>query len=307
MMLSALDKKLLEKVADMHEVPQGAYSIRKDGEGFSANSSANIIVRPKEGKPGIDVIVKPNTVNESVHVPVIMTQAGVEETVYNLFDIGESSDVYIVAGCGIHNNGNSTSRHDGEHKFIVGKNSRMKYVEKHYGEGTGSGGRIMNPKTIIEVMEGGTAELEMVQIRGIDTTERETSVILHKDAKLVVTERLLTDGEQIANSKIDVELKGEDSTAQIISRSVAKGNSKQEFYLAMDGKNKCRGHIQCDSIIMDDAVVSSIPKVAAMHSEANLIHEAAIGRIANEQLLKLQSLGYTSEEAEEIILNGFLK
>ena len=230
-----------------------------------------------------------------------------EDTVYNTFHIGEGSDVYIVAGCGIHNPGNRRSQHDGIHDFYVGKGAKVKYVERHYGQGEGTGERILNPTTYIEVEEGGVVELEMVQIRGVDDTKRNTKVKLHKDAKLIVTERLLTDREQEAHSIIDVELIGEDSSAQIISRSVAKDNSKQVFNLNLIGLNRCRGHIQCDSIIMDNAHVSSIPEITARHSDAQLVHEAAIGKIASEQILKLETLGFTEEQAEEIILEGFLK
>lgn len=305
-MLSAIDKKLLAEVADLHEIPQGAYNIRKNGEGISRNTTANIDIITKQDKPGIDIIVKPGTKNESVHIPVILS-AGIEDMVYNTFEIGAESDVMIVAGCGIHNPGNGKARHDGIHEFFIRKGARMKYVEKHYGEGDGSGERILNPKTIIEVEEGGVAELEMIQIAGVDRTVRDTEVRLHKNARLIVSERLLTNGQQSAESNITVELRGEDATAQILSRSVAKDNSQQIFHLNMRGYAQCRGHIQCDSIIMDKAQVSSVPEITAYHGDAQLIHEAAIGKIANDQLIKLMTLGLTEKEAEDTILQGFLK
>lgn len=227
--------------------------------------------------------------------------------VYNTFEVGEDSDVLIVAGCGIHNTTSKKAQHDGIHTFYVRKGARMKYVEKHYGEGDGSGERVLNPQTIIEVEEGGLAEIEMVQIKGVDRTKRDTDVVLHKDARLIVTERLLTDRDQEAESNILVDLRGENSTAQIISRSVAQDDSKQVFHLTMRGYAECRGHIQCDSIIMDNGQVSSVPEVSAFHSNAALIHEATIGRIASDQLTKLMTLGLTEEEAEDTILQGFLK
>lgn len=227
--------------------------------------------------------------------------------VYNTFEIGQNSDVLIVAGCGIHNSSSKKAQHDGIHTFYVRKGAKMKYVEKHYGEGDGSGERVLNPITIIEVEEGATAELEMVQIKGVDKTKRDTEVILHKDARLIVIERLLTDKNQEAESNILVELKGENSTAQIISRSVAQGDSKQVFHLIMRGYAECRGHIQCDSIIMDNGHVSSIPEITAYHSDAALIHEAAIGKISSEQMIKLMTLGLTESQAEDTILQGFLK
>jgi Fe-S cluster assembly scaffold protein SufB len=291
-MLSAIDKRLLQEVADLHTIPQGAYNIRKNGQGLSRQTTANIDIVTKIDKPGIDVIVKPGTKGESVHIPVILS---------------DSISDLVVAGCGIHNTGSSKAQHDGVHEFFVRKNAKMKYVEKHYGEGDGSGARVLNPKTVIEVEEGATVELEMVQIRGVDQTVRDTEVRLHKNARLIVTERLLTNLDQRAESNITVELVGEDATAQIISRSVAQDNSKQIFHLNLRGYAKCRGHIQCDSIIMQNAQVSAIPEIAAFHSDAELVHEAAIGKIASEQLMKLMTLGLTEKEAEETILQGFLK
>ncbi|MGO1469043.1 MAG: SufB/SufD family protein [Tissierella sp.] len=306
MTLSVLDKKILEEVADLHEVPQGAYNIRKNGAGAGRNTTANIDIITKEDKPGIDVVIKPGTKGESVHIPVILSQS-FDDMVYNTFEVGEDSDVLIVAGCGIHNTTSKKAQHDGIHTFYVRKGARMKYVEKHYGEGDGSGERVLNPQTIIEVEEGGLAEIEMVQIKGVDRTKRDTDVVLHKDARLIVTERLLTDRDQEAESNILVDLRGENSTAQIISRSVAQDDSKQVFHLTMRGYAECRGHIQCDSIIMDNGQVSSVPEVSAFHSNAALIHEATIGRIASDQLTKLMTLGLTEEEAEDTILQGFLK
>jgi len=306
MPLSVLDKKILEEVADLHSIPMGAYNIRKNGLGAGRNTTANIDIVTKIDKPGIDVIIKPGTKDESVHIPVILSE-DINDMVYNTFEIGEGADVVIVAGCGIHNSGSKKAQHDGVHEFFVRKGAKIKYIEKHYGEGEGTGTRVLNPVTIINVEEGGVVELEMVQIKGVDKTKRDTTVNLGKDARLIVTERLLTSDNQEAESNIIVELKGENSTAQIISRSVAQGSSNQVFHLTMRGHAKCRGHIQCDSIIMDKGRVSSVPEVSAYHTDAELIHEAAIGKIASEQMVKLMTLGLTEEEAEETILKGFLK
>lgn len=306
-MLNAIDKHMLRTVAGMHDIPQGAYNIRKNGAGISRNTTANIEIRTKEDKPGIDIIVKPGTKGESVHIPVILTAEGLEDLVYNTFDIGEGADVLVVAGCGIHNPGDMNARHDGIHNFIVRKGARVRYVEKHYGEGTGQGQKILNPKTIVEVEEDAFAEMELVQIGGVDNTERNTEARLHKNAHLFITERMLTDGIQSAESRILVELVGQDSSVRIISRSVGRDNSRQIFYPRVVGLNRCRGHVQCDSIIMHEAQISSIPEIAAQHADAQLIHEAAIGKIAGEQLIKLMSMGLSESEAEETILKGFLK
>ncbi|MDD4170181.1 MAG: SufD family Fe-S cluster assembly protein [Desulfotomaculaceae bacterium] len=306
-MLNAIDKHILQTVAGMHDIPQGAYNIRKNGEGVSRNSTANIEIRPKEDKPGIDIIVKPGTKGESVHIPVILTAEGLEDLVYNTFDIGEGADVLIIAGCGIHNPGDKNARHDGIHNFIIRKGARVHYVENHYGEGDSLGKKILNPKTIIEIEEDGYAEMELVQISGVDDTKRDTEARLHKNAHLLVTERMLTDGDQFAESKIIVELLGWDSSARIISRSVARDKSRQIFYPVAVGMNRCRAHVQCDAIIMHQAHVRSIPEIAANHADAQLVHEAAIGKIAGEQLIKLMTMGLSESEAEETILKGFLK
>lgn len=305
-MLTLVDKKLLKEVADMTTMPKGAFNIRKNGAGIERHVTENINIVTKTDKPGIDIIVKPHTKNESVHIPVIVSES-MEDVVYNTFEIGEGADVDIVAGCGIHNESDKTAQHDGIHEFFVRKGARMKYTEKHYGEGDGKGRRVLNPKTIIEVEEDGVAELEMVQIKGVDQTVRDTEVKLHKNARLIVSERMLTYINQVAESNITVELVGENSTAQVISRSVAQDDSKQVFHLNMRGYAECRGHIQCDSIIMHNAHVSSIPEITAFHGDAQLVHEAAIGKIASDQLVKLMSLGLSEKEAEDKILEGFLK
>lgn len=306
-MLNSLDKNILATVADMHDIPQGAYNIRKNGVGILRHTTANIDIRTKEDNPGIDVIVKPGTKGESVHIPVILTAEGLSDLVYNTFDIGAGADVLVVAGCGIHNPGEEKASHDGIHNFIIRRGARMKYVEKHFAGGPGRGKKILNPKTIIEVEEDGHAEIEMVQIKGVDYAKRETEVKLGKNAHLTVTERLLTEGGQYAESNILVELTGQDASVRIISRSVARDRSEQIFYPRAIGYARCKGHVQCDAIIMDQAKIRSIPEIAAYHAEAELVHEAAIGQIAGEALTKLMTLGLSREEAEEAILKGFLK
>ena len=305
--MNNIDSQLLEAIADLHEIPAGAYNIRKNGGGLSRRSTANIEIVPKQDKPGIDIIVAPGTKNESVHIPVIITEAGVNDLVYNDFYIGDDADILIVAGCGIHNSGDDKSEHDGIHSFHVGKNAKIKYVEKHYGEGDGKGERVLNPVTVIEQDENSVCEMEMVQIKGVDSTVRDTKASLAAGAKLIITERLLTHGNQYARSDMEVSLNGEGASSQIISRSVAKDNSKQIFYPNAIGNTECRAHVQCDSIIMDNATVSSVPAITANSADAQIVHEAAIGRINNDQLIKLMTFGMNEEEAEEVIIQGFLK
>ncbi len=305
--MNEIEKTLLEQVANLHEVPSGAYNIRANGTSAGRNTTANIDIITKKDKQGIDIIIKPNTKNESVHIPVIISQSGLEEAVYNDFYVGENSDVVIVAGCGIHNAGDKLSKHDGIHTFHIGKNAKVKYVEKHYGSGDGNGQRIMNPETIVEIEDGGYLEMETVQIKGIDSTKRCTRACLSDNAKIVITEKIMTHGSQFAETSFNVDMNGKNSSANVISRSVAKDNSKQIFLSKINGNNSCSGHSECDAIIMDNAVISAIPEIKANHLDAALIHEAAIGKIAGEQLIKLMTLGLTEQEAEEQIINGFLK
>lgn len=306
MMDTEVDRELLEKIADLVGKPVGAFNIRKDCGCDGRQSTEHIEITGKTDKAGIDIRVKPGTVGETCHIPVIITKPGIEEVVYNDFYIGENSNVDIVAGCGIHNCGSQTSRHDGVHTFYVGKNSHVHYTEKHYGEGDGKGGKIMNPQTIVYLEEGASIQMDTTQIRGIDSTKRYTKIVCGKDAEAVITERLLTHGEQVAESDMEIVLDGENSRGRVISRSVAQNNSRQLFKPLVTGNAKCFGHVQCDSIIMGTAKIRSVPEIAANSTEAQLIHEAAIGKIAGDQLLKLQTLGLTEEEAEDCILKGFL-
>lgn len=307
MILSAVDKQILGAVADLHDIPPGAYNIRKDGEGIARRSSANIEIVPKKDKPGIDILIKPGTKNESVHIPVILTRSGLKDLVYNTFEVGEGADVTVVAGCGIHNAGEENSQHSGVHHIYVRRGARLRYVEKHYGQGVGQGKKILNPQTVIEVEEGAAAELELVQIRGVDSTNRVTEANVHRRGYLKIVERLLTHGEQRAESSIVIRLLGEDANAQVISRSVGQEHSWQLFKALLVGANRCRGHVECNAIIMDEARIAASPELCAEHVDAELTHEAAIGKIAGEQLLKLMSLGLTEKEAIDTILAGFLR
>lgn len=306
-MADSIQERILEEVADLHGVPAGAYNIRANGQTAGRNTTANIDIVTKTDKPGIDIRIKPGTRNESVHIPVVVSASGLKEMVYNDFFIGEDSDVVIVAGCGIHNCGDQDSEHDGIHRFFVGKNAKVKYVEKHYGEGDGNGKRILNPGTEVYMEENSYMEMEMVQIEGVDSTNRTNSAELAAGAKLIVRERLLTHGSQNAESTYIVNLNGEDSSADVVSRSVAKDTSRQTFNSKIVGNAKCSGHTECDAIIMDDAKIFAIPGLIANNIDAALIHEAAIGKIAGEQIVKLMTLGLTEEEAEAQIVNGFLK
>ena len=306
--MEQMEKNLLKTVADISGfMPGSAFSLRKNGAGVERHSTEHVKILAKTDKPGIDIIVDANTVGESIHIPVILTDSGIQDMVYNDFYIGEGADVEIVAGCGIHNDGCDTSQHDGIHTFHIGRNASITYTEKHYGEGSGSGGRILNPTTVIHMEEGSFAKMDMSQIKGVDSTFRKTEANLGASAKLVINEKLMTHGEQKAHSDVTVNLNGEDSVVQIVSRSVGKDPSVQVFHPIAVGNNRSRAHIQCDSIIMGKAKISSIPEIAANHVDAEIIHEAAIGKINNDQLIKLQTLGLNSEEAEKVIVDGFLK
>lgn len=305
--MDEIQKELLKQVADLHEIPQGAYNLRVNGEGAGRNTTENIDIVTKTDKPGIDIYIKDGTKKESLHIPVLLSQSGLSEMVYNDFHIGEDCDVTIVAGCGIHNGGDKKSEHDGIHSFFIGRNSKVKYIEKHYGSGDGSGERILNPQTIVQIEEGGYMEMDTVQIKGVDSTERITKADLSDNATLVIKEKIMTHGNQYAKTDFEVNLNGVDCGANVISRSVAKDKSHQVFLSKINGNNRCNGHTECDAILMDEGSVTAIPEITANHLEASLIHEAAIGKIAGEQIIKLMTLGLTEEEAEAQIVNGFLK
>ncbi|MBQ1204191.1 MAG: SufD family Fe-S cluster assembly protein [Clostridia bacterium] len=305
--MDKIEKDLLEQITGLHEVPQGAYNIRANGRGAGRRTTENIDIVTKTDKPGIDIYIKPGTKNESVHIPVLLSETGLQDLVYNDFYVGEGADVTIVAGCGIHNGGDGESRHDGIHTFHLAADARLRYVEKHYGQGDGNGQNVMNPTTVIELAERAHMEMETTQIRGVDSTVRVTRSTLADGASLRIRENLMTHGSQLAETDFSVDMNGEDCSADVVSRSVAKDTSRQVFRSCINGNNRCTGHTECDAIIMDEASVSAIPELTANHLDAALIHEAAIGKIAGEQLIKLMTLGLTEQEAEEQIVSGFLK
>ena len=303
-----IDTNLLKEITGIENSEfKGAYNIRKDGQSVQRQVTENINIVTKKDVSGIDIYVKENTKFEIVHIPVIITQSGMKDVVYNDFYIGENANVVIIAGCGIHNDHHKDSQHDGIHRFFLEKGAKVKYIEKHYGEGDGTGKRILNPITEVHLKENAIMNMDSVQIKGVDSTIRTTKGVIGKNASFVVTEKIMTHGEQYAKTEFEVELNEENSSTKVTSRSVATENSKQEFCSKIIGNTKCFGHVECDAIIKDNAKVIAIPEILANNVEANLVHEAAIGKIAGEQLTKLMTLGLTEKEAEEAIINGFLK
>lgn len=300
------DEQLLETIADLHGIPEGSFNIRKNGKLLARNSDTDIEIVSKTDKDGIDIIVKPNVKNKSVHIPVLLTVGDFQDTVYNDFFIGENSDVTIVAGCGIHNDTCGNAEHDGVHTFYVGKNAKVRYIERHYANGNGTGKKVFDPITKIYLKENSQFILESTQLGGVTYTDRKTYATVGKNAQLLVKEKILTDGEEKAITDFKVKLTGKNSRADIVSRSVAKGKSLQQFKSDMIGKNECFGHVECDGIVLDGARIISTPKIDAVSPEASLVHEAAVGKIAGEQLLKLMSLGLTEQEAEDAVIKGFL-
>ena len=305
--LTNQEKELLKKITDKEEFTEGAYNIRKNGEGFIRKTTENVDIVSKKDKPGIDIIVKENAKNEYIHIPVMITESGVNDLVYNDFYIGKNADVTIVAGCGIHNDKHMLSRHDGIHSFYLEEGAKVKYVEKHYGQGEGTGEKVLNPKTVVNLKKGATLEMDSVQIEGVDSTIRETVGELEENSNFIVSEKIMTHGKQYAKTVFNVKLNGKNASTHVISRSVAKENSKQEFFSNVEGNTECYGHVECDAIIMDKGMVKAVPEILANDVNARLIHEAAIGKIAGEQLTKLMTLGLTEKEAEAKIVSGFLK
>lgn len=307
MELNKIDKELLKSIADLHDIPEGAYNIRKDGKLVSRNTSANIDIVTKTDKPGIDIFIKDGTKNESLHIPVIVAEAGLHDLVYNDFHIGKNCDVTIVAGCGIACGSSKDSGHDGVHSFFVNENSKVTYVEKHYATGDGKGKRVLNPITNVELSKNAYLKMETVQIGGVTSSIRETNAKLDDLAVLEINEKIMTDADDYAETKFNVDLNGRDSSTHVVSRAVAKENSRQVYISTINGNNKCYGHTECDAIIMDNANIIAKPEITAKVADASLIHEAAIGKIAGEQLIKLQTLGLTEKQAEDEIIKGFLK
>lgn len=302
-----VDKELLKEISDIDGEIQGAYNIRKNGKGIERKVTENVNIVTKQDKPGIDIFVKENTKFEFVHIPVIITESGLNDVVYNDFYIGKNANVVIIAGCGIHNDHHKDSQHDGIHRFFLEEGAKVKYIEKHYGEGSGDGKRILNPVTEVYLKEGSNMEMETFQIKGVDSTIRTTKGVLENNTSLVILEKIMTHGNQTAKTSFNVELNGENSSTKVTSRSVATENSVQQFESHVEGNSKCFGHVECDAIIKDSAKVIAIPSIIANNVEANLVHEATIGKIAGEQLMKLMTLGLDEKQAEQEIINGFLK
>ena len=302
-----VDKELLKEISDIDWEIKGAYNIRKNGKGIERKVTENVNIVTKQDKPGIDIFVKENTKFEFVHIPVIITESGLNDVVYNDFYIGKNANVVIIAGCGIHNDHHKDSQHDGIHRFFLEEGAKVKYIEKHYGEGSGDGKRILNPVTEVYLKEGSNMEMETVQIKGVDSTIRTTKGVLENNTSLVILEKIMTHGNQTAKTSFNVELNGENSSTKVTSRSVATENSVQQFESHVEGNSKCFGHVECDAIIKDSAKVIAIPSIIANNVEANLVHEATIGKIAGEQLMKLMTLGLDEKQAEQEIINGFLK
>lgn len=305
--MNEVDKELLKEIADMHSVPQGSFNIRKNGESIARNSTKDIEIIPKKDKSGIDIIVKEGVKDKSVHIPVIITVGNLNDLVYNDFYIGKDADVLIVAGCGIHNPTDKKSQHDGIHTFHLEENCKVKYIEKHLGVGNGQGDKVLNPTTVVEMKDGSDFEMETIQLGGVSYSNRKTNAVLGNDTKLVIKEKILTSDKQKAITTFNVVLKGKNSSVEVVSRSVAKGKSRQKFVSNLKGQNECFGHVECDGIILDNAQIESVPKIVAQNINATLVHEAAIGKIAGDQLIKLQTLGLSEEEAQNQIIKGFLK
>ncbi len=305
--MEQVDKQLLKEISDIDGEIKGAYNIRKNGQGIERKVTDNINIITKKDKPGIDIYVKENTKFEFVHIPVIITESGLNDVVYNDFYIGKNANVVIIAGCGIHNDHHKDSQHDGIHRFFLEKGAKVKYIEKHYGEGSGDGKRILNPVTEVYLKDGSNLEMETIQIKGVDSTIRTTKGVLESNTNLVISEKIMTHGIQTAKTIFDVELNGTNSSTKVTSRSVATEKSVQHFESHVVGNTKCFGHVECDAIIKDEAKVIAIPSIVANNVDANLVHEATIGKIAGEQLMKLMTLGLNEKQAEQEIINGFLK
>lgn len=305
--MNKITEELLRMVSDFKGSFKGAFNIREDGGCAGRQSTENIKIESKTDAPGLVIHVRPGTKGETVYIPACVTHGNIDDLVYNDFYIGEGADVRIVAGCGVHTDNEEEARHNGIHRFFLEKGAHVLYEEKHVATGSGQGAKRIDPVTSITLAEDASMEMDTVQLRGVDSTVRRTNALLSARSRLVVHERLLTDGDETAKSDFDVLLEGEDAGVDLISRSVAKGHSHQSFHSCLRGRARCTGHSECDAILADQGTVTATPALEASHVDASLIHEAAIGKIAGEQLLKLRTLGLTEEEAEAKIIEGFLR
>lgn len=306
--MDSVEKILLDMVDYDESNRRGAINIRKDGKKVERKNTEFVTIESKTGEfDGLDVYVKADAKDAEVHMPVILTVPGLIDRVYNDIYVGDGAEVTIIAGCGLHNDGCSNAKHEGTHRLHIGKNAKVRYIEKHFGFGEGTGERIINPRMTIELGENSKLEIDSSQIKGIDSTVRQTLADLSAGSKLIVSEKIMTHGKQHAETDFRVNLDGEDSISRITSRSFVTEESSQRFISHMIGNNKCRGRVECDAMLKDNGKVTSIPEITANHLDAYLVHEATVGRIAGDQLKKLMSLGLTEKEAEEEIIKGFLK
>lgn len=305
--MNDLDKHILKIINEELGKKDSAFNIRKDGKSIDRASTDNIKIESKTDAEGIDIHVKEGTINGYVHIPVILTKSGFSDKVYNDFYIGKNAIVTINAGCGIHNDAHKDSSHNGIHRFFIEEGAYVKYIEKHYGEGNGDGKRVLDPVTEIHLGKNATLEMDTAQIKGVSSTIRTTKAVLDENSKLVINEKIFTHENQTAKTVFDVVLDGKKSSAKVTSRSVASDESHQDFVSNVTGNNDCFAHVECDAIIKDHGSVTSDPKITSNHIDARLVHEATIGKIAGEQLIKLMTLGLSKKKAEETIINGFLK
>ena len=305
--MNTITEKLLQAVSDFKGEFKGAYNIRENGECAARQSTPHIHIESKQDKPGLDIHIDADAQQETVYIPACVTHGNVDDLVYNDFYVAAGADVTIIAGCGVHTDGEGEARHNGIHRFFLDKGARVLYKEKHVGTGKGIGLKRIDPVTEITLGEGASLEMETIQLGGVDTTDRRTEATLGPRARLTIHESLMTDGVETAQTDFVVSMDGEDSAVDLISRSVAKGESRQEYRSRIKGNCRCTGHSECDAILVDRGTVNAAPELYAGDIDAELIHEAAIGKIAGEQIVKLRTLGLTEEQAEEKIIEGFLR
>ena len=298
--MNKITEMLLKILTGFKEEFVGAYNIRENGRCAARQSSPNIRIAVKTDEPGLDIHIDSRACGVTVYIPACVTQGGVDDLVYNDFYVDAGADVTIVAGCGVHTDGAEDAAHNGIHRFFLENGSRVIYREKHVGTGNGSGLKRIDPVTFAVLGPGSALEMDTVQLGGVDRTVRTTS------ARLTIRERIQTDGRDTARTDFTVSMDGDGSAVNLISRSVARGSSRQTYRSKLIGNCRCSGHSECDAILMDRGRVDAFPELIAGCRDASLIHEAAIGRIAGEQIVKLRTLGLSEGEAERRIIEGFL-
>ena len=283
-----------------------AMNIREDAQTCQRRNSENVIITGLKDNTGLKIHVLSSAKGEEVFIPAIVTKSNITDEVRNDFYIDSGAEVIIQAGCALHTDGNGESTHNGNHHFYIGEGAKVTYNEKHFGEGTNAK-KTISPSNVIVLEKNAYLKMDTIQTDGVSYTNRTTKATVKAGARLEINERIQTQNDQQSISNIDIDAIGDGASIDIVSRSVAKDDSVQTLKTNITANSVCTGHSECDTILVGNGKATSIPALVANNPKASLVHEAAIGRISQQQIEKLQTLGLDEEEAEHYIIKGFLR